>query len=573
MAEISFFDRVSTHTTHVPDVLSCIANLSNDEVFTPPDVVNKMLDLLPQELFADPKTTFLDPATKTGVFLREIAKRCLDAQLPGYKERSLELTEKKRLGIPLDEYDIAFEKQLQEKIDHIFHNQLFGIGITELTSLLARRSVYCSKYPNGPYSITHFDNAEGNIIFHRTEHKWDTEKLMTLNGKKMGKCVFCGASRDEYDRGSELESHAYEFIHTVKPEEIFNMHFDVIIGNPPYQLSVGNTSGNSSKAKAIYHHFVSQAIKLNPNYLCMITPSRWMTKTTEGIPEEWVDMMIKSNHIEVLHDFEESSDCFPGVSIMGGVSYFLYNKKFEGKCKYVFHYAGNGGTAERFDCLDSTGSGIVIRDPKAYSILNKIINIEGEYFKTESTNFSSYVSPKDFYTNKEVLTSSWKKYSVEKTETYNIKYYLNKAIHKADYGWVSISQIPKNRETIPVKKVLIPAANGSLDYVLGKPFYGGENSVCSQTYLVIGYDPEKHNFTEEECKNIITYIQTRFFRYLVSIKKKTQNGPRGVYQFVPFQDFTKPWTDEELYKKYGLTDEEIEFIESMIKPMDLGGDE
>jgi site-specific DNA-methyltransferase (adenine-specific) len=173
MAEIYFFDRVATHTTHVPDVLSCIANLSNDEVFTPPDVVNKMLDLLPQELFADPKTTFLDPATKTGVFLREIAKRCLDAQLPGYKERSMEITEKKRLGVPLDEYDNAFEKQLQERIDHIFHNQLYGIGITELTSLLARRSVYCSKYPNGPYSITHFDDAEGNIRFRRTEHIWD----------------------------------------------------------------------------------------------------------------------------------------------------------------------------------------------------------------------------------------------------------------------------------------------------------------------------------------------------------------------------------------------------------------
>ena len=200
MAEISFFDRVATHTTHVPDVLSCIANLSNDEVFTPPDVVNKMLDLLPQELVADPKTTFLDPATKTGVFLREIAKRCLDAQLPGYKERSMEITEKKRLGIPLDEYDTAFEKQLQEKIDHIFHNQLYGIGITELTSLLARRSVYCSKYPNGPYSITHFDDAEGNIRFRRTEHVWDTEKSMTLNGKKLGKCIYCGANREQYDR-------------------------------------------------------------------------------------------------------------------------------------------------------------------------------------------------------------------------------------------------------------------------------------------------------------------------------------------------------------------------------------
>ena len=178
MAEQSFFDRVSTHQTHVPDVLSCIANLSNDEVFTPPEIVNKMLDLLPQELFADPNTTFLDPATKTGVFLREIAKRCLDAQLPGYKERSAQISEKKSLDISLDEYDIAFQKQLQDTIDHIFHKQLYGIAITELTSLLSRRSLYCSKYPNGPHSITKFDNAEGNIRFRRTEHVWQNGKCV-----------------------------------------------------------------------------------------------------------------------------------------------------------------------------------------------------------------------------------------------------------------------------------------------------------------------------------------------------------------------------------------------------------
>lgn len=523
--------------TYNPDVLLCLANLSNDEVFTPPDVANQILDMLPQELFSDPNTKFLDPACKSGVFLREIAKRLI-------------------VGLANTIPD------LQERIDHIMHKQLYAIAITELTAMLSRRSVYCSKYPNGPFAVSHFETAQGNIKFHKISHTW-----------KDGKCVYCGASQEEYDRSKDLETHAYEFIHVLKPEEIFNMKFDVICSNPPYQLSVGNEGGNSSKAKAIYHRFISQAIELKPKYICMITPSRWMTRTTEGIPDEWVDNMLQSNRISIIHDFEDSSDCFPGVEIKGGVSYFLYERNYSGKCNYYFHYSSMKGIETRFDYLDSMHSGVVIRDPKAYSVLKKITAVEGEYYNNQETNFSGYVSPKDFFTNKQVLTSSWKGYKKDKDSTNCVKYYLNKNIHKIPFGWTSWEVIPKNHSSIRLNKVYIPAAGGTGydDQVLGKPFYGEENSVCSQTYLVIGYDPQKHNFTKTQCLNIITYIKTRFFRYLVSIKKKTQNGPRGVYQFVPLQDFSKPWTDEELYKKYNLTDDEIAFIESMIKPMDLNG--
>ena len=533
MAE-GLFDKV-----YNPDVLSCLANLSNDEVFTPPEVVNQMLDMLPQELFSNPDTTFLDPAAKTGVFLREISKRLIKGLEP---------------QIP----------DLQERIDHIFHKQLYGIAITELTSLLSRRGVYCSKYPNSSFSVTHFDTPEGNIRFRRINHKWDK-----------GKCVFCGAAENELGRPGEYETYAYEWIHIYKPEDIYDMKFDVIISNPPYQLNVGNEGGNASKAKAIYHKFVSMAIKMKPRYLCMITPSRWMTRSTEGIPDEWVDEMLNSNHFSIIHDFEDSSDCFPGVDIKGGVNYFLYERDYIGKCNYYFHYSSNNIVIKREDYIDSLSTGIVIRDPNAYSILNKIVFKENEYYNDPDTNFSGYISPKDFFTNKQVLTSSWSGYKFKKDENNSVKLYINKNIHKRTYAWIPKEIIPKNSATKDLHKVYIPAAGGSGydDQVLGKPFYGEPNSVCSQTFLVIGYDPEKHNFTEEQCRNIIKYIQTRFFRYLVSIKKKTQNGPRGVYQFVPLQDFSKPWTDEELYKKYDLTQEEIDFIESMIKPMDLGGDD
>ena len=351
------------------------------------------------------------------------------------------------------------------------------------------------------------------------------------------------------------------------------MKFDVIIGNPPYQLNFGIEGGNSANAKSIYNLFISQAIRLKPKYLSMITPSRWMTKTAQGIPEEWVENMIKCNHIEVLHDFSDANDCFPGVSIMGGVNYFLWNRDYIGKCKYYFHYANSNEVQERFDFLDSTNSGIVIRDPKSYSIIEKISKIHGPYYAIMDENFSGLVSPKHFFDNGKLLTSNWKEYKLKQDSENNIKYYVSKSFNKFPYGWISYNQLPKNSYTLKLHKVFIPAACGNDVQILGYPFYGEPNSVCSQTYLVIGYDKDKHNFTKNQCKNIISYITTRFFRYLVSIKKKTQNGPRGVYQFVPLQDFSKPWTDEELYAKYNLTEEEIALIENMISPMNFNGDD
>ncbi len=521
------------NNTYNPDILDCLANLSNDEVFTPPDVAVKMIDLLPQELFKDPNTKFLDPACKSGVFLREIAKRLI---------KGLE-----------DEIP-----DLQERLDHIYHNQLFGIAITELTSLMARRTLYYTKYPATNFSVSQFENPEGNIIFRSIEHTWE--------GKR---CKFCGASKKIFDRAEGLEKHAYEFIHTYKPEEIFNMKFDVVIGNPPYQLTFGIEGANSANALSIYNEFISKAIALNPRYIVMITPSRWMTKTSQGIPDSWVDEMIHTNNFKEIHDYEDSSVIFPGVSIKGGVNYFLWAKNYKKSCKYYYYPTAHEDFIYREGLLDPINAGIVIRDPRAYGIIDKIVSFEGEYYNGEN-NFSNLVSPKHFFDDGDKLTSNWNDYKHNETDEHRYKYYVNRNMHKVEYGWISKKDIPKNFDSVKLNKIYIPAAGGSGNdsKVLGNPFLGEENSVCSQTYLVIGYDPDKHNFSKEECENIITYIKTKFFRYLVSVKKKTQNGPRGVYQFVPLQDFSKPWTDEELYKKYNLNQEEIDFIESMIRPMD-----
>lgn len=557
MAEQSFFDKVSAHASHMPDVLSCIANLSNDEVFTPPEVVNNMLDLLPQELFANPDTTFLDPATKTGVFLREIAKRCLAAQLPGYAERSAEISEKKSLGIPLDEYDIAFQKQLQEKIDHIFHKQLYGIAITELTSLLSRRSVYCSKYPNGPYSITHFDNAEGNIRFRRTEHTWG-KITYDKNGKPHQSCVWCGASREQYDRNEEFESHAYEFIHCGNPEEIFKMKFDVIISNPPYQLSDG---GQAASAKSIYHLFVEQAKKLNPSSLVMVIPARWYTNGKGQGMNDFRKAMLTDKHISHLIDFKNSTDCFPGVNIAGGVCYFLWERSYKGECQIV-NASGSGMVHHNeIETRSLDEFNVLVRDNIAIRIIRKVISYN-EIVLSQVVKPYSYFSIRSFERGTE-----------KKTCSSDVT-----LLSSQGKGYYSVNKTIDKEKIIDKYKVVItyamsggnkPSSDGMYQVISSLQVLV-PNEVCTETYLVL--DVLDRN---DQASNMMSYVKTKFFRFLLLQALTSIHITKDSFLFVPVQCYNKPWTDEELYAKYGLTDEEIDFIESMIRPMDLssGGDD
>ncbi len=488
-----------------PDVLSCLANLSNDEVFTPPSLANQMLDMLPQELFRSSKSKFLDPCTKSGVFLREIAKRLI-------------------AGLADEMPD------LQERIDHILHHQLYGIAITRLTSMMSRRSLYCSKDASGKYALSQFDSEEGNIRFKDICHTWQN-----------GKCRYCGASQEVYDRGDDLESHAYEFIHTDKPNTLYNnMTFDVIIGNPPYQLDDG---GARASAKPIYHLFVEQAKRLNPRYLTMIIPARWYAGG-KGL-DDFRDSMLNDDRVRCLVDFFDATDCFPGIDISGGVCYFLWNRDNRGKCIVKNIKGKEINETERF--LSEYSS--FIRFNKANTIINKIMN-------RKENNFS-------------IQISSRKPFGIETNARINREKKKDSVFIYAypDNGYISKAQIEMNEAWVDEYKVLISYAygeRGDFPYlVLGKPFIGEPNSCCTETYLVIGPFA-----TRKICENVISYIKTRFFRFLVLLRKNTQHATSKVYSFVPQQDFSKPWTDEELYKKYGLTDEEVAFIESMIRPME-----
>ena len=501
------------NSTYNPDILTCLANLSNDEVFTPPSVVNQMLDMLPEELFRSSATTFLDPVSKSGVFLREIAKRLM----AGLAE---EIPDK------------------QERANHIFTRQLFGLSITELTALISRRSVYCSKRADGRYSLcTDFKDNQGNIRYRPMEH--------TFMG---GKCRYCGAAENVFGKNErgDLESHAYEFIHTDNPEKLFpKMKFDVIIGNPPYQLEDG---GNSASAKPIYQYFVEQAKKLQPRYLTMIIPSRWFTggKGLDGFRES----MLQDHHILYMKDYVNAKDCFPGLSISGGICYFLWDRDNEGLCNFTSINAGVENKSDRQ--LDEFP--VFVRYNNAVNIIHKVKSLSEYSVMSILSSRNPFGIPTSARGEKKSSNGSFK------------------LISSQGEGYVEVEEILSNKEIAESFKVMItrimcehagePDKEGFFKVLatikLLKP-----REVCTDSYIVAG------NYkTEEEASNLEAYLKTKFARFLVLQAAASINLSRATYTFVPLQDFSHPWTDTMLYEKYGLSEDEIAFIESMIRPME-----
>ncbi|WP_413454940.1 Eco57I restriction-modification methylase domain-containing protein [Glutamicibacter sp. FR1] len=531
---------------HNPDVLTCIANLSNDEVFTPPEFANQMLDTLTTawadandgaDIWANPDVTFLDPFTKSGVFLREIVRRLTDGLVR---------------AIP----------DLDQRVDHILTHQVFGIGITQLTALLARRSVYCSKFANGPHSIAKsFTTEDGNIWFERTEHTWGggkrefrsdpltSEEVIVYTNRK---CIYCGAGEDDYARGDDLETHAYAFIHTddikARIAELFgdNMQFDVIIGNPPYQLSDGGGAGSS--ARPIYNAFVDRAKALDPRFLAMVIPSRWFAggKGLDGFRSE----MLGDRRLKKLVDFPNSRDVFGGVDVAGGVCYFLWDRSWQGLCSV--ETVGSGGVTRAERQLDAYS--VFIRD-------NRVLEVVEHVNSLGSDSFSTIVSSRRPFG----LDASLRASASGNTRLYS----------SSGDGWTDRNNVTRGEDLVDKWKVLLSKTSSEhagqtdkngMKRVLSRVEVMPPGSVATESYLIVG--PFE---SESEAESAVSYLRTRFARFLVSSILLTQNITRAMFEFVPLPPLDRVWTDDALYHEYQLRAEQVALINETIKEMEEAG--
>ena len=573
---------MQSRNNYTPDVLDCLANLSNDEVFTPPVVVNQMLDMLPQEVFMSKDTTFIDPFTKSGVFLREITKRLLENQVPNYKSIADEIERVTKEAIQdavrtgtldLDDKDyedkarrigdaaikahpdannfLNFEIDLQDALDHILKEQVFGIAITELTAQLARRSLYCSKDASGRYSVagTVFGvNTNGNIRFEAMGHVWDKQRLQNGTFPKGTACKYCGTPAEQLDRPDDLESHAYEFIHKDIEEirkELGNMEFTVVCGNPPYQLE---DNGNGKSAKPIYHLFVEQAKRLNPKYLLMIIPARWFVGG-KGL-SDFRKTMLNDPSISTLVDYENYKDVFPSLSgLAGGVCYFLRDKSYDGACHVINMTSEVVSEADRklneFDTF--------IRSNDAIGIVHKVLDWNKSNGNKVLTDTVSSRKPFGLPTNYEPKSTG----------------IPCQFIQRIGKKFASKSDVTDDNGYLNKWKLIAPKAPiaGQTDFSNAVKIYYDSNTAilapgecCTESFIILGaFD------TEEECLNYRSYIFTKPVRYLLLQAVVSQDITKQNYCFVPaFDKYTKTYSNEDLYHLWGLTNDEIAIIESRI---------
>jgi site-specific DNA-methyltransferase (adenine-specific) len=470
---------------------------------------------------------FLDPVCKSGVFLREIARRLNE----GLKDQ-----------MP-DE---------QARIDHILTKQIFGLAITELTGQISRRSVYCSKKADGKYSIaTAFKRPDGNIRLPKAEHTWNAS----------GKCESCGANQTEYERDESLETYAYPFIHGIDPTEVFKVKFDVIVGNPPYQLSDG---GFGRSASPIYHRFVEQAKKLEPRYLSLVIPARWFAGG-KGL-DEFREAMLTDDRMRVLVDYLTATDVFAGIGLKGGLCYFLWDRDNRGDCRVSTHFGDWPVTTTNRRLLEQ-GADVFIRFNEGVSVLKKVMQVENRSSTSlslpDEKRFDRLVSSR----KPSGLVTTFRGKSFQSDG--DLLVYRNGGI-----GYTPRSSIRLGANLIDSWKVFVgragPGTGNKDSYphkIISTPFLGAPGSVSSETYLCIGPFG-----TESQAESALSYLACQLTRFLILLHKPAQGTTKQVYTFVPTQKWNKKWTDRDLYERYALTETEIAFVEKIVRPMDLTGD-
>ena len=331
------------------------------------------------------------------------------------------------------------------------------------------------------------------------------------------------------------------------------MKFDAVVGNPPYQIM---DNGAQASAKPIYNHFVEAGKKLNAQYMSFIIPSRWYAGG-KGL-DLFRDSMLEDKHLEKLFDCLTPEYIFPNTNIRSGVCWFLRNTDFDNKkdLMRVVTIDKNVVIDDVRRPLKVEGAGIFIRHAQAISILNKVKTVSSEFM-------DSWISPRKPF-GIESAFSQTADFKEKEDELHDVKC-LGKGF---TVGYINRSKITAHKDWIDEKKIFMPYANNigtELSDDNLNTFVDSGEMVCTEAYICVGVGRlENETFAE----NLAAYLHTRFARFMHSLAKASQHATAKTFCFVPVQDFSRSWTDEDLYSKYGLSDEEITFIESTIKPMD-----
>ena len=526
------------------DILETLSSLNNHEVFTPPTVARQMLDLLPSEVWKNPYLKFLDPCAKTGVFLREIMVR-LNDNLPRKNEFGEDYyCDGNNLNNPM------------ERLYHIRRNMLYAIATSNLTAQITRRVLYgvtvansdkdkaCGfKGLNDTYNYKMWNDygklrqRDGNVFYghNNPQHDFDLK----------GKCKICRMSREASEE--DTESYAYPFIHgkvstNIQKIRSGDMRFDVIIGNPPYQISDGG--GNGSSAIPLYHKFIELALSIKPMYISMITPSRWVNGG-KGL-DKFRKTMFSNKHLVSLQHYTKSRDLFPSVDIEGGVSFFLIDRSKNTNLLETLTIDGNN---EDIFNIDKT-SPFIIMNRIGVSVFEKVSVIE-----------SSFLSTCVLARNPFGISSN----SKHITDNDNSNTLIEVATKRFKIKYINKKYIIKHQELIGKYNVVLSKLNGAANNngrVIGNPEILGNGQCCTDTYLVLkSYD------NLDLCLKFVSFVKTKFFRFMVSLKKTTNISSRKSFCYTPDICLSEEWTDEKLYAKYNLTQEEINYIESTIKEM------